>query len=307
MSNFTFDAQAATGFVVSQTAHIESEVNKTVYPDIQYPNLVPVDTSAHPMTQTVLYYSSDQVGKADWINANAADIPMVDTNLAEHKTSVYTAGVGYGFGWEEVQTAQMNGVNLSADRAMSARRAYEEMVDDIVLRGDTEKGFVGLINSGAVTAAAAVTGTWGTATSDQVLADVNAALLAVPAGTAYTAMADTLLMSPAKVNHLATTRLGDTSMTVLEFLRQNNTYTAMTGSELMIRAVRGLETAGAGSVERMVAYRRDPQVLKMHIPMPHRFFPVQEAGVMRWVVPGVFRLGGLDIRRPAEVRYVDGI
>lgn len=96
-------------------------------------------------------------------------------------------------------------------------------------------------------------------------------------------------------------------MTLLQFLRANNTYTAMTGQQLTIRGVRGLETAGAGVTARMVAYRRDPQVLKLHIPMPHRFLPVYQAGPLRWTVPGVFRLGGLDIRRPAEVVYRDGI
>lgn len=57
----------------------------------------------------------------------------------------------------------------------------------------------------------------------------------------------------------------------------------------------------------MISYRRDPSVLKMHIPMPHRFLPVYQAGPIRWEVPGIFRLGGVDIRRPAEVRYTDGI
>lgn len=57
----------------------------------------------------------------------------------------------------------------------------------------------------------------------------------------------------------------------------------------------------------MIAYRKDPQVLKAHIPMPHRFLPVYQDGPLHWVVPGVFRLGGLDIRRPKEVRYIDGI
>jgi len=41
--------------------------------------------------------------------------------------------------------------------------------------------------------------------------------------------------------------------------------------------------------------------------MPHRFLPVFQGGPLHWVVPGVFRLGGLDIRRPKEVRYIDGI
>jgi hypothetical protein len=48
-------------------------------------------------------------------------------------------------------------------------------------------------------------------------------------------------------------------------------------------------------------------VLKMHIPMPHRFLPVWQTGPMFYEVPGIFRLGGLEIRRPKAVRYVDGI
>lgn len=302
-----FDAQAALGFVESQTSYIETTVNETVYPDIQYPALIPVDTSASPMAQTVTYYSSDKFGKAGWINGNADDIPMAGSEKAQHQTAVYTAGIGYGYGWEEVQQAQMLGANLRNDDAMAARRAYEEFVDGVALTGDTDKNFQGLINNSTVNAASATNGSWGTSTDDQILEDINNALLAVGTSTLYTSIADTLLLSHAKMNLLATKRLGDTTLTLLEFIRRNNTYTAMTGQPLTIRAVRGLETAGASSNERMVAYRRSPDVLKLHIPMAHRFLPVYQAGPLRWQVPGVFRLGGLDIRRPLEVKYRDGI
>lgn len=302
-----FDAQAALGFVTSQTSHIETQVNETVYPDIQYPGLVPVDTSAHPFAKSVTYYSSDKFGKADWVNGNSDDIPLAGTERAKHETNVYMAGIGYSYGYEEINQAQMLGVNLPADDAMAARRAYEEMVDGVALKGDTAKNFSGLINNSAVTAGSATTGSWGSATEDQILGDVNDAILAVATDTNYASMANTLLLPFPKLNALATKRLGDTQMTILEFLRKNNTYTAMTGQELTIRGVRGLDTAGAGSVNRMVAYRRDPQVLKLHIPMPHRFLPVYQDGPLNFVVPGVFRLGGLDIRRPKEVRYADGI
>jgi len=307
--NMHFDAQASTGFVVSQTTHVERQVNETVYPDIQYSALIPVDTSAHPFAQTVTYYSSDKFGAADWINGNSDDIPRAGTNRAEHKTSVYTAAIGYGWGWEEVNVAMLTGVNLTADDAMAARRAYEEMVDRVALAGDATKNFDGFIDYSGVTAAAATYGDWaGTSTTeDQILADVNNGILGISTDTLYTSIADTLLMSPERMNLLATARLGDTTMTVLEFLRRNNTYTAMTGQPLMIRAVRGLSTAGAGGTQRMIAYRRSPDVLKLHIPMPHRFLPVYQEGPLRWVVPGVFRLGGLDIRRPKEVRYIDGL
>lgn len=303
------DAQAALGFVLSQTSHIETQVNETVYPDIQYQDLIPVDTSAHPFAQTVTYYSSDKFGEAKWINGNAGDIPLAGTELAKHETSVYTAGIGYGFGWEEIEQASMLGRNLRADDAMAARRAYEEMVDRVALLGDTEKNFEGLINNSAVTADSALTGDWdgGTTTEDEILADVNEVLLDVSSTTLYTSVADTLLLPFNKLNTLATTRLGDTQMTILEFLRRNNTYTALSGQQLTIRGVRGLETAGAGVTARMVAYRRDPQVLKLHIPMPHRFLPAHLKTPLYTEIPGVFRLGGLDIRRPKEVRYKDGI
>ena len=303
-----FDAQAALGFVTSQTSHIEREVNATVYPDIQYPFLIPVDTSAHPFAKSVTYYSSDKFGKADWINGNANDIPRAGTELAKHETSVHMAGIGYGYGYEEINQAQMLGMNLQADDAMAARRAYEEMVERVALTGDTQKGFSGLVNNTSVTAAAVTTGSWTASTNeDLVLADINELILGIATDTAYTGMADTLLLPYAKMNFLATNRLGDTQSTLLAFLRENNTYTAMTGQPLTIRAVRGLETAGAAGVARMVAYRRNPQVLKLHVPMPHRFLPAVADGPLNFVVPGVFRLGGLDIRRPKEVRYGDGI
>jgi hypothetical protein len=305
----TFDAQAALGFVLSQTSHVETAVNETVYPDIQYPGLIPVDTSAHPFAQTVTYYSSDKFGKAGWINGNAADIPLAGTELAEFKAPVHTAAIGYGWGWEEVNVAMKLGRNLQNDDAMAARRAYEEMVDGVMLRGSAEKNFKGLIDYPGITAAGATYGDWdGTGTTeDQILADVNAGILGIATDTLYTSVANTVLLPPAKLNSIATRRLGDTTMTVLEFLRKNNTYTAMTGQPLDIRALRGLETAGSGTTQRIIAYRKDPQVLKAHVPMPHRFLPVYQDGPLHWVVPGVFRLGGLDIRRPKEVRYIDGI
>ncbi len=309
MTRQFFGDQAALGFVISQTTHIEQQVNEIVYPDIQYPQLIPVDTSAHPFAQTVTYYSSDKFGEAKWINGNADDVPIAGTERSKFQTSVYKAAIGYGFGWEEIGVAQMLGVDLQADDAAAARRAYEEMVDRVALRGDAEKGFQGLINNSTVSAANAPNGDWGGTgtTPDEVLADVNDALLAVATGTLYTSIADTLLLPFDKMNYLATTRLGDTSLTILSFLRENNTYTAMTGRPLTIRGVRGLETAGAGGTARMVAYRRDPQVLKLHIPMPHQFLRTYDAGPLYFQVPGVFRLGGLDIRRPGEVKYRDGL
>lgn len=305
---YTTDAQRqAVGFVVAQTSHIESEVNAEVHPDIQYPTLIPVDTSANPFASTVTYYSSNMYGRADWINGNSNDIPTAGTARSQHETEVHTAGIGYAYGLEEIGRAQMAGINLPAEDALAARRAYEEMVERVALYGDAAKGFTGLTNHADATVSSAVTGDWATATDAQILADVNAAIFAVSSDTLHTGMANTLLLDAESMNLLATRPMGsDGARTLLTFLRENNSYTAMTGQPLTIRMVRGLETAGAGSTKRMVAYNRNPRTLKLHIPMTHRFIAPQLDG-LNVVVPGWFRLGGLDVRKPKEVRYVDGI
>jgi len=300
------DAQAALGFVTSQTSHIETQVNEVEYADIQYQDLVPVDTSAPEYAQTVTYYSADKFGAAEFINGNAEDMPLVGSERTKHETAIHMAGVGYEYGFQEIGQAQMLGRSLPVELAMAARRAYEEKVDGVAFKGDTSKGFVGLINSTAVTAASAATGTWASATAENIFKDINGALEGVRSATTSVALADTLLLPESVGQYLATPMAGS-GIPIYEYIKKYNLYTMRTGKELMIRTVNGLETAGASSTKRVVAYRRDPEVLKMHIPMVHRFLPAMQNGPLKIMVPGVFALGGLDIRRPKEVRYMDGV
>lgn len=300
--------QANLGFVESQTAYVEAGVYRARYPGIRYPGLIPVDYSAPEWIKTITYYSMDVAGRADWIGDRASDIPVVGTNMAQHESAILMAGIGYDYGLEEVNQAIMLGMNLPGEKAAAARSIYERTVDNLAFGGDTEKGWQGLYNNTSVTAISATTGDWATATEDQMLADVNELLGGVYTATNEIAMADTLLLPSLKLQQIASKRLGDGngSLTVLQFLQQANVYTAETGNQLTIRGARGLNAAGAGATSRMVAYRRSPEVLKMHIPMRHRFLPVQIVG-LTFKVPGIFRLGPLDIRLPKEVRYSDGI
>lgn len=306
------DAQQALGFVVSQTSYIEQQVYEIQYPDIQYPALIPVDTSAPEWVKSVTYYSSDKVGRAGWFHHYAKDIHVADIERSKNEVGVEMADIGYRYTLEEIGIAMMiPGTNLTSDRAAAAVRAYEEFVDDAALRGKAEKSFNGLINyPGITTVLAGIESghtVWDQKSADAILKDVNDALTGIYVGTLQVEMADTLLLPVAALTIIATKRIPDTETTVLDFLTTKNVYSLTTGRPLTIRGVRGLETAGQGGSGRMVAYRRDPQVLKMHIPMPHRFLPVWQTGPLVFDVPGIFRLAGLEIRRPASVRYVDGI
>jgi hypothetical protein len=106
---------------------------------------------------------------------------------------------------------------------------------------------------------------------------------------------------------LAMTQLPHTTMNLMEWIKKNNLYTQETGQELTIRGIRGLDSAGASGNGRAIFYRRDPDVLKIHIPMTHRFLNVWQTGPIVFDVPGIFRLAGLEIRRPGAIRYMDGV
>jgi hypothetical protein len=306
--------QQALGFLVSQTSHIEPTVAAQKYPDIQYSRLIPVDTSANEWAKSVTYFSSDMFGRADFFEHGADDIPRADVTREKHETTVRMAGIGYGYDLEELGQAMMvPGTNLTADRANAARRAYEEFVDDTALRGKTAANWSGLLNyPGIDTIVVDNDGTGATTafeekTSDQVLRDINTAITAQYTASLTVELANTILMPIATMTSLATRRIDATTMTVMAFLKQYNVYTMQTNQPLEIIGVRGLETAGTGGTGRLVVYRKDPDVLKLHIPMTHRFLPVWQRGPLRFDVPGIFRLGGLEIRRPKAVRYIDGV
>ncbi|MCW6510979.1 DUF2184 domain-containing protein [Lichenifustis flavocetrariae] len=309
----SFDAQATLGFLVSQTSSIEQEVYAIRYADIQYPNLVPVDTSAYPWARTVTYFTVDQAGQADWMNGNASDMPFAEIAHTKYETTVEAAKIGYRYSLEEVNQAMMiPGMNLTADKAAAARRAAEELVERVVLSGDTRKGFLGLVNQTSVPQAAVPNGAassplWSSKTPGEILADVNNSIVGAWSATQQIELHDTVLLPIAQYGLIAgTPRSTNADTTILSYLQANNIYTATTGQPLTIRTLRQLTGAGAGGTNRMITYRRDPQVLKFHMPMPHQFFPPQQR-MLEFIIPGMMRLGGLDVRLPKGISYNDGI
>lgn len=308
------DAQSALSFMQQQASYIEPTVYEVQYPDIQYPDLVPVDTSGNEWAKSKTFYSSDKVGQANWFHHMANDMPFADIVRTKFEQGIEMAGIGYYYTLEELGVAmQVPNMNLTAERGDAARRAYEEFMEVVAFTGDFAKGWTGLTNDAGVTAGTATadgTGSsplWSTKTADQIIRDVNSVLTGIYTGSQTVEMADTLLLPITQFTQLATKRIDNTTASAMGWLQQYNTYTAVTNQQLTIRAVRGLETAGAGGTARMIAYRNDPQVLKLHLPMPHKFLGVMQVTPLRYDVPGIFRTGGLEIRRPGSVRYLDGI
>lgn len=319
MNLFTRDAQQqGLSFLVSQATYIEAQAYEIRYPDITYPNLVPLDSSAPEWSKSITFYSTDKVGEARLINHRSQDIPNADVVREKFTEDVHLAAIGYEYTMEEIAQAMQLNLPLTADRAMAAVRAYEEFMETSAFNGIPGiAASTGLINNASVTATTAdTTGTgsstlWADKTGPNMIKDVNDALTGIHSGTLTVEMADTVLLPVDQFHLLATTQHSSgTDTTALEYLLRNNVYTATTGNPLTVRMMRQLDGAGTSispDGDRMIVYRRDPTVIKMHVPMAHRFLPAQGPYGLTFKVPGIFRTAGLEIRRPSAVRYVDGI
>lgn len=304
------DASSMLAFVESQRTHIETEVNATIFPDILYQTLVPVDNTAPPWVKTITARSSEGFGQAAFINGNADDIPTAGNTYGQNQIKVKMAGIGYEFGFEEVQTAAAYGMNLPSDDAIEARHASERFIDEIAIRGNAEHGLQGLINTAGVPIEAA-TAKWelSSTNEDDILKDINKILGGTAVSTGNALPADTLLLPFTTYTYLAGQPLANKSGgTLLSFIMQYNSYTAMTGQPLVIRAMNQLNNAAVGgAADRAVAYSRNPRILKLHVPMLHQFLPTHQVGAMNFVVPGIMRLSGLEIKNKEAFRYIDGV
>lgn len=192
-----------------------------------------------------------------------------------------------------------------------AQVKLERKLNGIAFTGATEKNWTGFANSADVPRAdvAASATAWGAKTADQKLTDVNEVIGRVRTQTNEVEWADSLALPPDAFRAAATQRLGagDGFLTVLEYIRKNNIYTAETGQELSIYPVRELATASIDGGGRMVAYRRDEEVVRFHLPMPRTVLQARQKSIMGFETGIIARTGGTEWRLPKAAAYADKV
>lgn len=316
---FLTDSQVGRAFLTPQLYRIETEVYMRKYPSFDFGSLMTVVTDGDMWDVGTIFYSMDQVGKAEFLSGKANDMPYASALMNQHSHAYHLAGIGYEWSVQEMQRAARLGRSLSSDKAMAADQGAQAFLWSIAMTGKTpgaataEKGWTGLLNNASVPTGNVPNDGTGSArtfvskTDVQVLRDTNEALTYVHTATGETHVANTLLIPTTTYQELASRRLGDTTDTLLDFIASKNAYTALTGQRLTIRATRALETAGSGNTKRMVAYDNSREVVRFHLPGPHEFLPPFQKAAMLWEVGGIMNVGGVEIRLPKAIVYRDGL
>ena len=312
-------------FLESRAAHIESRVRMIEHGTIQYPQLVGISREANPHADSILYYSYDGTGEMVDLANRANDFPNVAVVENQHSVNIQWKGLAYDWSDREIGRAMLVGTNLSDRKVRLAFRIAEEEKERTFLEGDAGYRWDGMINNTNVPRTLHTT-SWETDSDENVFNAVNRLIGGAWSGTNQVHICDTLLLPVDTFVALGRPMGNDASRSVMDYIKKYNPYTALTGNELMIRTLRQLNTAGdsrAGvdtnngypanfdwasrmATTRAIAYPRNMDVLRYHIPQELQFIEPQRMGML-WKYHGTMVLGGLEIMLPNAMRYLDGV
>lgn len=314
------DQELVFGFARQQSHVLNAQVYEIEYEEMDYRSLIPINTNIPEWASGMDTLIADKVGEAKWQSTFAKDVPMADVTLNMVSVNFAEYAVGYQWNIGELGKAQFSNFPLTTRRAEAARFSAEVFVWETALVGAELKGWTGLINSAAVAPVAASAGIWvnndgvGQATPEEIVAAINSAIIGpvnTGNGIINSLLADTVLLPPLAMKYIEETPFGVTAPneTIASYVQTRNAYTRRTGQPLTMRELPALSraaTVGTAGGGRMVAYRNSSNVLELPMPMAYRFWPIYQDGPFNFTVPGMGRIGQLDIKRPG-IRYVDGI
>lgn len=308
-------------FFARELEHVKSRAYDVVYPELKGASgrLIPISFEADPADETITYETFDQVGMAKIISNYADDLPAADAKGKQTTSQIRGIGSSYRYNLQEIRKASKTGKPLQQRKANAARRAVDQVIDNIAWNGDEDYNLIGLLNNPNITAGTVqVGGTTGKSkwvaalpadekNPDEILQDLNDIVTDMIDLTNGVEVPDTILLPIAQYAKIQKTRLAaGTDTTILQFFLANNpTITAVEWVQ-QLKDVAPLPSGGAGPADVMVCYKRNPDKLTLEIPQAFEQLPVQERN-LAFVVNVHARCGGVIIPYPLSVSVVEGI
>jgi hypothetical protein len=300
-------------FFQNQLKSVDQKMYEKKYAELAARRHFPTQDGVDEGMKVYEYRTLDRVGRAQWIADPSQDLPRVGALGETALVKIKDCGASYGYTIKEIKTAAKLGVPLDATLAFGARKAIEQEIDEALSIGNTAQGLVGALKIASGTTSftpgtkAAGGTSWGTitapnATGDEVYADIVgicAAIVKALKGNGAWQKFRVLLPVDA-YNYAGWIRMGpDTPTTALQAALAHPNVESVQGWHRC-------DTAGSGSVTRMMAYPYDADVLACLVPQEIR----SEAAQLRnlsYVVPVTASCGGVVCRYPVAVSYGDSI
>lgn len=318
-------AQAQLGFLVGNLTYIEQEVLRQPYPEIKYPRVLAVDTSAPDYIESIGFKVLDYKGEPAPIGDLSHDFPLAEIASKIGGVDVVQAGLGYTYTQIEVgkamEMANAQGfggaINYLAEKPIATRTLTEQWLDRVAFIGDARwpslatGGLIkypgvpvlatGTLLGGANKTIAQILAQAPDTAASEMLTLLNNLILQVYSTQTNSIFRPTHILMPlAQYGMLITFRIPNTAETLISYLER---VLNVTFEPILL-----MKGAGAGGTDRMMAYTKNAQFAKFHLPMPFQLnAPIPSHGGLRFEAAGVVRTAGTELRVPLSHAYVDGI
>lgn len=281
--------------------YVEKELQETEFEPLKSEEFIPYDTSVPAGAQTVTHRTITQMGQAEFVDHYADDLPFVDVRADEFSVDTKLIGEKYMWTVEELDAVAMDPtIRLDAERKKSAVDAMRRKHDEIAAIGSAKHGRAGFINSTVVPDVTPVTGDFGNATDEEVVADLKRLIAAVRIATLGNHEADTLLVDDATWERINMPYGDDKNTTIKKWLLEN--VDSLKKIALWPR-LNTADTAGTGP--RLIAYKNSKEVVKYFNVITFRELAPQYKN-LKVDVPCYGKTGFTNWRKPLAAAYMDG-
>ena len=300
-------------FYISQLAHLEPKIYEAKYTNINFMELIPVDTSVPEYVDNWDYISYDAVTVGKFIGSSADDLPKVGLQANKSSVPIGYAGNSFDYSLDELRKSQQMRIPIDATKGRMAFRGAQEHMQKVAYFGDAARGMSGLFNNPNVSLDNSTTD-WSTATGQEIIDDMNGLFIKVWTDSANVHVPNTLVLDSTRYATISSRRMDSgTDTTILEFFMANNLYTSLTGQRP--RVVPRLQLTAAelaangvsnGGKDRMMAFELNDENLSMVNPIPWRALAPQMRG-LNIEVACEYKCSGTEIRYLFSAAYRDHV
>jgi len=312
----TRDDALDSQFLARELESVKARVWEVKRPPFGAFSLFPQNMDADPGAETIVWRQTGKTGVAKIIANTADDLPLVDAYEEENKSDVRSIGVGFRYSNQDIRAARLANKPLTARKAMAARRAVDQKMNQIAFSGDKKHNIRGIFETAnanivvAATAAAAPNGiAWSAAsgkTPDEIIEDMFNLVDTPNEASNGVERPDTLVLPIAAFNYISSTQKSSASdVTILEFFRRVRPgVTVMSMTEF--DSVANPPSGAASATSVAMAFTRSDEHLSMEIPMAFTQHAPQNKN-LDWTVPCEARFGGVIVYLPVSIAFMEGI
>lgn len=310
MRTKTFDSTLA--YFVNQLDNLDKKLYEPLY-NVTWGRDIALRTGITMANESTSFIRSNigSIGTQNaqgkpWISPNTTTLPGVSVNGERVVLPLRLLGQEISYTSVELERSQLTAQPIDVQKFNAMNILYQMNTDEMIYVGDTGVGAEGLLNSSLVSVGSAATGSWATATPDEILADVNEMIEAAWAASGYSVCPDKVLLPPTKFAYLASQKVSNAgNISILQFLEENSISLRVNGRKVDIQPVKWLTGRGTGGADRMIAYTNQED--KVRFPMvPVRRETPYYLGI-KFNAPYIWAFGEVEFPYPETVIYRDGI